>query len=228
MCNLIIRSVLILLCALSPWLVYAESTAMKLRQSLPDQKQTHQQEYELVIYRLPGDYLMAKNLCKQRLDCQVRQNGPYTFYAFSSKFDQIEQDILRLKINQLQQYMVAGNYQLNPGKYFTVGFKKSGEFNGNVLFEDISLAVKPVQEINGLLNVDVFGFFKYHLLGNGLRPSDKERMVAFKTSVSESKNFFLIAEVAATQNEPAYLAMIRQCGTIRYASPEIKVLEKSL
>lgn len=207
---------------------YAASALPKLRQSQAENKSLLNHDYELSIYRLPPGSELASQICGSARPCQKIEKQGYRFYAVNSNFDELDNDFLTMKVNQLQQYVVSGNYQMSPGKYFSVGFKKSGEVNGMHLFEEISFSVKPVQLLGGSWHVDVFGLFKYHLLGSGSKSSSLDRMVAFKTNISASRNFFLIAETQRGKNEPVYLAVIKQCNEIVVPSYEVKLLEKSL
>lgn len=205
-----------------------ESTVVKLRNSLPGQVPKHNNEYELAIYRLPAGAEVAKLICGQIRKCEKKVKGVYTFHAFSSKFDQLDGDLVRLNVSRLQQYAVSANYELTLGKYFSVTFKKSGSIGEGMLFEDVSFVVRPVSLNAGEMNIDVFGLFKYHLLGSGQKISPSGRAVRFASSISQSKNFLLIAEAQAQTNEPGYLAVIKQCDEILTPSYEVKMLEKGL
>lgn len=205
-----------------------ESPAVKLRNSLPGQVPKHNNEYELVIYRLPAGTEVAKLICGQTRKCEKKVKGAYSFYAFSSKFDQMDSDFTRMNVSRLQQYAVSANYEFTAGRYFSVTFKKSGAIGDGILFEDVSFVVRPVSLNAGEMSIDVFGLFKYHLLGSGQKISPSGRTVRFTSSISESKNFFLIAEAQAQTNEPGYLAVIKQCDDIVTPSYEVKMLEKGL
>ena len=205
-----------------------EAPAAKLRNSLPGQVPKHNNEYELAIYRLPAGTEVAKHICGQIRKCEKKVKGAYSFYAFSSKFDQIGNDLVRMNVNRLQQYAVSANYEFTVGKYFSVKFKKSGSIGEGMLFEDISFVVRPVSLNAGEMNIDVFGLFKYHLLGSGQKINLDGRTVRFASSISESKNFFLIAEAQAQTNEPGYLAVIKQCDEIVMPSNEVQMLEKGI
>lgn len=198
------------------------------RVSLPGQVPLHHNEYELTIYRLPAGSEVARQICSGIRKCEKKISGPYSFHAFSSKFDEFDSDLARMNVSRLQQYAVSANYEFIPGKYFTVAFKKSGPVGEQLLFEDVSFVVRPLQVDAGKMEVDVFGIFKYHLLGSGQKISPSGRNIKFRSSISESKNFFLIAEAQAQKNEPVYLAVIKQCGEIIDPSYEVKMLEKGL
>ncbi|BBB63377.1 hypothetical protein UNDKW_5104 [Undibacterium sp. KW1] len=198
------------------------------RTSLPGQVPQHHNEYELTIYRLPAGSEVARQVCGAVRKCEKKVSGPYSFYAFSSKFDEFDSDFARMNVSRLQQYAVSANYEFILGKYFSVAFKKSGTVGEQVLFEDVSFVVRPMQLDAGKMEVDVFGMFKYHLLGSGQKISPSGRNIKFKSSISESKNFFLIAEAQVQKNEPVYLAVIKQCDEIIDPSYEVKMLEKGL
>ncbi|MFZ6776793.1 hypothetical protein ACO0LD_08155 [Undibacterium sp. Ji83W] len=197
----------------------------KLRHSLPGQLRQHHNEYELTIYRLPAGSEVAKLICGSVRKCEKKVAGPYSFYAFSSKFDELDSDFARMNVSGLQQYAVSANYEFTTGKYFSVAFKKSGPVGENMLFEDINFVVKPVLLDAGKMTIDVFGLFKYHLLGTGQVISPSGRNISFKSSISQSKNFLLIAEAQVQKNEPVYLAVIKQCDEIIIPSYEVKMLE---
>lgn len=223
---------MVLLCSLlwcpSGYALTPTQSSPKLRQSQAENENLLKHDYELSIYRLPPGSDLASQICGPSRPCQKIDKQGYRFYAVNSNFDELDNDFLNMKVNQRQQYVVSGNYQMSPGKYFSVGFKKSGEVNGMHLFEEISFIVKPVQLRAGSWQVEVFGLFKYHLLGSGNKTSSLDRMVAFKSSISASRNFLLIAETQPGKNEPVYLAVIKQCNEIVAPSYEVKLLEKSL
>ncbi len=227
------RYFIALIACLNLWGGLAQATsvqtaAAKLRNSSSDKKSAHHNEYELAIYRLPSGTELAKQLCQAGRPCQRQQKNGYSFYALNSNFDEIDNDFIKMRLSALQQYVVSGNYELTPGKYFSVSFKKSGEVNGGVLFEEISFVVKPRQLKSGLMDIDVFGLFKYHVLGSGTKSNPLDRQTAFKSQISEAKNFLLIAEASADKNEPVYLAVIKQCNEIVIPSYEVQLLEKRI
>lgn len=193
-----------------------------------DQSRLHDNEYEMLIYRLPAGSDLARNACDQSRRCEKKSRDGYAFYAFSSSADDLNADFSKMNVERLQQYAVSATYELTQGKYFSVAFKKSGAVGEGVLFEDINFIVKPRLLNAGKVDIDVFGLFKYHMLGSGQKKLPSGRTVMFKSTISESRNFFLIAEADPKKNEPVYLAVIKQCDEIRVPSYEVQMLEKGL
>lgn len=193
-----------------------------------DQLPQLESEYELLIYRLPTGASLSRKICVQAHKCEKKVKGGYSFYAFSSDSNEINNDFAILNIDGLRQYEVSANYELTRGKYFSLVFKKEGPIGGGILFEDVNLIVKPTAINSGKIDLNVFGLFKYHVLGVGQRVAPSDRAVIFKTTVSGSRNFFLMAEADAQKNEPSYIAVIKQCDEIRTPSYEVQMLEKGL
>ncbi len=188
---------------LLPWLqAGAANPSLVAKDVLPMSQQVPENEYELMIIRLPVGSNVSKSICSQSRRCERKTKGAYTFYAFSSGIEEINADFTRMNLNQLQQYAVSSNYELTRGKYFSVSFRKSGQVGDGLLFEDINFIVKRNVIHAGKLELDVFGLFKYHMLGTGHKLTPGERVVTFRTSISGTRNFFLIAKSDAAKNEP--------------------------